>query len=177
MSEKEEGVSAQNTEQLVKSYVTNKGLPPFVGDVELRRLRKVIAEKNVAIEAFKKYDEERKEYYAGMMEDLKELRSTFDQFNEELLKVVDDGDMTNSDYKRFMKLYANWLTYKNEVIMYKNTFFSVRQSLKDLRDDINTLERMTRNITEMSLLEQVTERLYVMRQHLETTRSRLISDG
>lgn len=177
MSEREEGASVQNAEQPVKCYVTNKGMPPFVGDVEIKRLRKIIDEKNVIIEAFKKYDEERKEYYAGMADDLKELKSAFDQFNMELLKVVDDGEMTKSEYRRFMKLYANWLAYKNEVIMYKNLFFSVRQSLKELGDDLNTLERITRGISEMSLLEQVTERIYVMRQHLTSTRSRLISDG
>lgn len=176
MLEKEEGVLAQVAEQSEKGYITNKGMPSFVGDVEIKRLRKIIDEKNTVIESFKKYDEVRKEYYAGMMEDFKEMKSSFDQFNEELLKVVDDGDMTKSDYKRFMKLYANWLAYKNEVILYKNTMSSVRQNLKSLVVDLKKLECMTKDIADMSLLETVTERIYVMRQHLEVARSHLIME-
>ena len=169
-------VVEQSAEQEERGYVINKGMPRFVGDVEIKRLRKVVDEKNAAIEAFKKYDEERKAYYAGLTEEYEEMKSSFTQFNEELLKVVQDGDMSQSEYKRFMKLYGHWLTYKNNANLYKNVITTAKQGVKDLIKDLNKLEVLVLNAGDMTLIEQLTDRIHVMHQHLDTVRSRLVTD-
>ena len=48
----------QSSDDPVKGYVLNKGMPRFVGKTEIVRLRKVVDEKNAIIEKFQKYDEE-----------------------------------------------------------------------------------------------------------------------
>ena len=165
----------QNSEP-EKGYVINKGMPRFVGDVEIKRLRKVVDEKNAAIEKFKKYDEERKAYYAEFLEEYSEMKSLFDKFTEELSKVVDDGKMTASEHKRFMKLYGHWLTYKTHAMLYKNALATARQSVKDLVKDLKVLEALVVNAGDMTLIEQLTERIHIMHQHLDTVRSRLVID-
>ncbi len=165
----------ENTES-EKGYVINKGMPSFVGDVEIKRLRKVVDEKNALIDKYKKYDEERKAYYANFMEEYSGMKESFTQFTEELMKVVEDGEMSHSEHKRFMKLYGKWLTYKNHAALYKNTITTARHSVKDLVQDLKVLEALVINAGEMTLLEQLTDRIHVMHQHLDTVRSRLVTD-
>ena len=55
-------------------YSPNRGMPRFVGSTEIRRLSKVIEEKNALIEKFRKYDEERKAYYADFMEEYEAMK-------------------------------------------------------------------------------------------------------
>ena len=163
----------KSAEQQEKGYVINKGMPRFVGDTEIKRLRKVVDEKNALIEKFKKYDEERKAYYAELMDEYNEMKSSFTQFTDELKKVMEDGEMTHSEYKRFIKLYGHWLTYKNHVMLFKNALATARQSVKDLVKDLKVLEALVVNAGDMTLIEQLTDRIHVMHQHLDTVRSRL----
>ena len=50
------------TEEEVKAYIPNRNLQLTLSG-EVKRLRKVIEEKDALITKFKKYDEERKSYY------------------------------------------------------------------------------------------------------------------
>lgn len=159
-----------------KGYVINKGMPAFVGDVEIKRLRKIVDEKNAAIESFKKYDEERKAYYANFMEEYSEMKESFTQFTEELAKVVEDGEMSQSEYKRFVKLYGKWVTYKNHAMLYKNAIATAWHGVKNLVQDLKVLEALVINAGDMTLLKQLTDRIHVMHQHLDTVRSRLVTD-
>lgn len=72
----DKAVNKETQESDVKPYILNKGLPRFVGRTEFRRLDKVIQEKNALIERFKQYDEERKAYYAGFIEDYNEMKES-----------------------------------------------------------------------------------------------------
>lgn len=168
--------AVQENAEPEKGYVINKGMPSFVGDVEIKRLRKVVDEKNALIDKYKKYDEERKAYYANFMEEYSEMKESFTQFTEELMKVVENGEMSHSEHKRFMKLYGKWLTYKNHATLYKNTITTARHSVKDLVQDLKVLETLVLNAGDMTLLEQLTDRIHVMHQHLDTVRSRLVTD-
>lgn len=159
-----------------KGYVINKGMPGFVCDVEIKRLRKVVDEKNALIEKYKKYDEERKAYYANFMEEYSEMKESFTQFTDELVKVVEDGEMSHSEHKRFVKLYGKWLTYKNHAMLYKNAIATARHGVKDLVQDLKVLETLVLNAGDMTLIEQLTDRIHVMHQHLDTVRSRLVTD-
>ena len=164
------------TDENIQPYVLNKGLPRFVGHTEIKRLRKVVDEKNALIEKFKKYDEDRKAYYAGLLEENEELKESLTHFSEELMKVVQEGDMTDSEYKKFLKLYGRWLTYKNDMNRYKGHIAIARQGIKDLEQDLKKLENMVVDAGEMTLLERLTERIHVMHQHLDTVRSRLTTN-
>lgn len=159
-----------------KGYVINKGMPGFVCDVEIKRLRKVVDEKNALIEKYKKYDDERKAYYAKFMDEYSEMKESFTQFTEELVKVVEDGEMSHSEHKRFVKLYGKWLTYKNHAMLYKNAIATARHGVKNLVQDLKVLEALVINAGDMTLLEQLTDRIHVMHQHLDTVRSRLVTD-
>ena len=161
-----------------RGYVPNKGMPKFVGKTEFRRLRKIIDEKNALIEKFKKYDEERKEYYSAFMDDYKEMKESFDLFSQELLKVVDDGEMAPSEHKKFLKLYKNWFTYKSKAEYYKNRLVSARESVRDVRDDVGKLEDLLGRLALGSpgYIEVVVQRMMVMRKHLDILQSKLNID-
>ena len=63
-----------------KSMALNKDLE-LTERAEIARLRKVIEEKNRAIEGFKKYDDDRKRYYARFEENYKIMEERFNEFN------------------------------------------------------------------------------------------------
>ena len=159
-----------------RGYVLNKGMPRFVGRTEFRRLRMIIDEKNALIEKFRKYDEERKEYYSAFMDEYKEMKDSFDLFSQELLKVVDDGDMTPSEHKKFLKLYKNWFTYKSKAEYYKDKLAAARENVRDVRDDIRKFEDLIGKIElgNTGDIELVTQRLFSMRKHLDTLQAKMI---
>ena len=172
----DKAVNKETHESDVKPYILNKGLPRFVGRTEFRRLDKVIQEKNALIERFKQYDEERKAYYAGFIEDYNEMKESFDHFNEELMKVVEDGDLDQSDYRKVMKLYRNWLTYKSNCELYRDKLCGARQSVCDIRNDIDRLEALMGQLSpeEISHQEQIISRMFTMRKHLDNLQSKVI---
>lgn len=158
-----------------KSYVVNKGMPAFVGRTEINRLRKVIDEKNALIEKFKKYDEERKVYYANLQSDYDELKASHDQFSEELLSVLANGDIDEPEYKKFIKLYHHWLSYKQRQEYYRNKLADARSSVRDLLSDIVALEAMSEGVPvdSFSTVDNFVRRMIIMRQHLDTLVSKI----
>lgn len=165
-------------QQPERGYVANKGMPRFVGKTEITRLRKVVEEKNALIEKFKKYDEERKAYYSTFMEEYNEMKESFDLFSQELLEVVEDGDMSQSEHKKFLKLYKNWFTYKSKAELYKGKLANARESVRDVKDDIKKLEDLLGRylIGSTSDLELIITRMFTMRKHLDTLQSKMILD-
>ena len=168
----------QSSDDPVKGYVLNKGMPRFVGKTEIVRLRKVVDEKNAIIEKFQKYDEERKAYYAAFMEEYAELKESFDLFSHELLKVVEDGAMSESEHKKFLKLYRNWFTYKSKAELYKGKLAAARESVRDVKEDIKKIEDFLGKfvIGNTSDMELIVTRLFTMRKHLDTLQSKMITD-
>ena len=181
MSERPDQIQNQK-EDMPEGYVLNKGLPTFVGDTEIRRLRAVIREKNRAIEAFKKYDEERKAYYAKVVADdarVKEenqsMKEFVDSFMEELKAVYADGEISQSDYEQMTKLFANWYTYKTHSALYKGKLKSARSSIHDLQEDLDCLERAMTGIGDFRTATQIADRFVLVRQHLDNLLSKLMS--
>lgn len=187
---------AQSAE-LEKGYVINKGMPRFVGDTEIKRLRKVVDEKNALIEKFKKYDEERKAYYqdienavetlkadnealkkenAKLCKNVEMLRKKQEPlFAPELRKLMESGDMTITEYEKFMNLYAYWLQHRNDVMFYKSRLKTGRGSVKDLKGDLQSIKDILSNAGDMELLDRLSERMLSMTAHLDTLQQRLSS--
>lgn len=68
---------------------------------EIERLRKVVEEKNVQINGFKKYDRDRKLYYQRFEENYKLMEERFNEFNS-ALSECEDLDPTTKTY--FLKV-------------------------------------------------------------------------
>ena len=184
-------------QQEAPAYVLNKGLPRFVGQTEIKRLRKVVEEKNALIEKFKKYDEERKEYYKNIQDLVDRLESENSElkkenaklqtiveklrkkqeplFAPELRGLMESGDMTASEYEKFMNLYAYWLQHRNDVMFYKSRLKTGRGSVKDLKSDIQSIKAILMNAGDMELLDRLSERMLSMTAHLDTLQQRLSS--
>ena len=159
-----------------EGYSPNRRLPRFVGATEIRRLSKVIDEKNALIEKFKQYDEERKAYYADFMEEYEAMKESFDQFTLELKKVLEEEQRDPSDYKKMLRLYRNWLTYKHKVELYKEKLAAARESVRDVREDIAKLEDLLGQLEfeRTSDLERVVSRMFTMRKHLEGLQAKML---
>lgn len=157
-------------------YSPNRRMPRFVGSTEIRRLSKVIEEKNSLIEKFRKYDEERKAYYADFMEEYESMKESFDQFTLELKNILDDEGREPSEYKKVLRLYRNWLTYKNNAEHYKDKLASARESVREIKDDVRKLEEVLGqlDLESMSGLEHVVSRMFAMRKHLDTLQSKML---
>lgn len=66
---------------------------------EIERLKKVIDEKNKTIKGFKKYDEERKRYYARFEENYKMMEERFNEFNS----AVEECEGLECNTKRYFE--------------------------------------------------------------------------
>lgn len=64
---------------------------------EIVRLKKVIEEKNRTISEFRKYDDERKKYYARFEENYKLMEERFEEFNN-VVEACDDLDFNTKQY-------------------------------------------------------------------------------
>ena len=92
------------------------------------------------------------------------------------MKVVEDGDLDQSDYRKVMKLYRNWLTYKANCELYRDKLCGARQSVCDIRKDIDRLEALMGQLRldEISHQEQIVTRMFTMRKHLDNLQSKVI---
>lgn len=175
----------------------NKGMPGFVAHTENIRLKKVIEEKNRCISEFKKYDEERKAYYqdiqnlvdrltdekkvlqeekANFLKTIENLRKKQEPlFAPELRKLMECGDLTATEYEKFMKLYAYWLQHRNDVMFYKSRLKQGRSSVKDLRKDLKGINEILLMAGNMELLDKLSQKMLAMTAHLDTLQSRLSS--
>lgn len=160
-------------EEPAQGYILNKGMPPFVGDTEIKRLQKVVEQKNAAIEAFKKYDEERKKYCENLLEEYNEMKSFVESFAEELKEIYADGELDDQDYRTMVKLYVKWYTYKNNAQFYHEKLKGARGSVKDLKEDLTKLEDLVSGIGDFRAAGRVVERFGIIRQHLDTLTGKL----
>lgn len=173
-------ISLQEESQPEKGYVLNKGLPPFVADTEIRRLRKVVEEKNALIEKFKKYDEERKNYVAALqklVDDAKQetadMKEFVDSFKEDIQEVCVNEEVSQDDYEQMVKLFSQWYTYKNHSKLYQGKLKSARSSIRDLKDDLTRLETILKGVGDFRTATQVSDRFVQIRLHLDTLMSKL----
>ena len=75
-----------------------------------------------------------------------------------------------------MKLYRNWLTYKANCELYRDKLCGARQSVCDIRKDIDRLEALMGQLRpdEISHQEQIVTRMFTMRKHLDNLQSKVI---
>lgn len=168
-------VSLTDVREQHEGYTPNKRLPRFVGPTEIRRLSKVIEEKNALIEKFKEYDEERKAYYAEFLEEYEAMKESFDQFTLELRKACEDEELELSDYKKILRLYHNWLNYKNDAEHYKQKLAAARESVHAVCADVAKLEGLVGRLDyyRLSDLESVVALMSTTRKHLEILQAKM----
>lgn len=163
-------VHAADTE---RTYVPNRRLPDFVGDTEIRRLKKVIEEKNSLIAKFKKYDEERKAYVANLQEEYGNMKDFVDSFSEELKEAYQEGELDRQDFDVMMKLFGQWYGYKNSSRLYHGKLKAARSSVRDLKDDLTKLEELLKGVGNISTIISVSDRFMIARQHLDVLAAKL----
>lgn len=179
----------------IRAYVPNKGMPCFVGTTEITRLRKVVDEKNALIENFKKYDEERREYYKDIQDlvdrlesekselktentqlrkDVEKLRKKQEPlFAPELRKLMESGDINATAYEKFMTLYSFWLTHRNNVKIYQSRLTAGCDSIKNLTSDLQSIKDILATAGKMDLLDRLSTRMYSMTSHLDALKQQL----
>lgn len=192
----------QNT--VLKQHALNEDMPEFIPSVEIRRLKAVLTQKNMPISHFKDYDECRKEYVKQIETENEQLRCEVKRlesgikgvehekelltqnlfkarknkepmFVPELKSLMESGDMTVSEYERFMKLYAYWLEHRNMVNFYKSRLKTGRQSTKDLMGDIKSIKEILIKAGDMELLDELSSCMLRITAHLDTLMQRLSS--
>lgn len=124
------------TEEEVKAYNPNRNFQLTLSG-EVKRLRKVIEEKDALITKFKKYDEERKAYYRRFEQNYEMMEKRFDEFLEAINDCDDIDDGTKGFYKEVvMRLYRGKVTIDKE----KPVLQSSQSKLLKLQDCFNNLE-------------------------------------
>lgn len=124
------------TEEEVKAYIPNRNFQLTLSG-EVKRLRKVIEEKDALITKFKKYDEERKAYYRRFEQNYEMMEKRFDEFLEAINDCDDIDDGTKGFYKEVvMRLYRGKVTIDKE----KPVLQSSQSKLLKLQDCFNNLE-------------------------------------
>lgn len=90
-----------------KGYIPNKNLK-LTPDVEIKRLRKVIDEKNALIEKFKSYDAQRNDYVRRLQKNYELMEERFVDFNNALEECEGLEDDVREYYKNVVKrLYTS----------------------------------------------------------------------
>ena len=124
------------TEEEVKAYIPNRNFQLTLSG-EVKRLRKVIEEKDALITKFKKYDEERKAYYRRFEQNYEMMEKRFDEFLEAINDCDDIDDGTKGfDKEVVMRLYRGKVTIDKE----KPVLQSSQSKLLKLQDCFNNLE-------------------------------------
>ena len=124
------------TEEEVKAYIPNLHLE-MTQKAEIKRLRKVIAEKDELIAKFKKYDEERKSHYHRFEQNYEMMEERFNEF----LEAINDCDEIDEGTKEFYKavvyrLYQGKVTTDKEKSVLQKSY----SGLTKLRDCFNNME-------------------------------------
>ncbi len=126
----------QKSQDEVKAYIPNLHLE-LTPQAEIRRLRKVIDEKNDLIARFKKYDEERKAYYRRFEQNYEMMEERFDEFLEAINECDEIDDGTKGFYKEVvMRLYRGKVANDKE----KSVLQVAQSHLLKLQDCFNKLE-------------------------------------
>ena len=72
---------------------------------EIRQLKRVIAEKDAAIKAFKEYDKKRSEEYSRMVENYNMMQEQFERFCDDVREFEDIDRQTASDFINLFHRY------------------------------------------------------------------------
>ncbi len=124
------------TEEEVKAYLPNLHLE-LTQKAEIKRLKGVIKEKDRAITAFKKYDEERKAYYHHFEQNYEMMEERFNEFLEAINDCDEIDDGTKEFYKRVvMRLYKGKVATDKEKSVIQKAF----SDLKKLQDCLNNMD-------------------------------------
>lgn len=93
------------TEEEVKAYIPNRNLQLTLSS-EVKRLRKVIDEKDALIAKFKRYDEERKQYYHRFEQNYEMMEERFNELADAINSCDEIDDGTKEFYREVvMRLY------------------------------------------------------------------------
>ena len=124
------------TEEEVKAYIPNRNLQLTLSS-EVKRLRKVIDEKDALIAKFKMYDEERKQYYHRFEQNYEMMEERFNEFMDAINDCGDIDEGTKEFYNEVVKRL-----YKGKVNSDKNKsiFQKALSELNKLQDSINNME-------------------------------------
>lgn len=152
------------------------------------RLRKALNEKNLQmkaviddctakmqslVEKYRKHDDQRKAYYARFEEEYDAMKEYFDSFSEELRKAMDDESFSDNDRKAVLKLYQHWYSYKKESATLWGKISTGRQGIKGILKDAEILTGLVQKERDIHNIEAVTDRVTVLRQHLDTLKTAL----
>jgi GTP1/Obg family GTP-binding protein len=132
----EEKFGQKLTEEEVRAYIPNRNLQLTLSG-EVKRLHKVIEEKNECIAKFKRYDEERKAYYRRFEQNYEMMEERFNEF----LEVTNDCDEIDDGTKEFykevvMRLYQGKVNSDKD----KSVFQKALSELNKLQDCLNNME-------------------------------------
>ena len=89
----------------MKAYIPNRNLQLTLSS-EVKRLRKVIDEKDALIAKFKRYDEERKQYYHRFEQNYEMMEERFNELADAINSCDEIDDGTKEFYREVvMRLY------------------------------------------------------------------------
>lgn len=151
----------------------NKGMPGFVAHTENIRHYQDIQNLVDRLTDEKKVLQEEKANLLKTIENLRKKQEPL--FAPELRKLMECGDLTATEYEKFMKLYAYWLQHRNDVMFYKSRLKQGRSSVKDLRKDLKGINEILLMAGNMELLDKLSQKMLAMTAHLDTLQSRLSS--
>lgn len=112
---------------------------------EIRQLKRVIAEKDAAIKAFKEYDQKRTEEYNRMVENYNMMQEQFDQFCEDIREFDEIDDRTANDFIKLFHRYYKKMRSVDQVngILndLKNKVGAIDKAVGKLKGEIGTLDK------------------------------------
>lgn len=123
---------------------------------EIIRLKKVIDEKNKAIEGFKKYDADRKKYYARMEENYKIMEERFSEINNAIDKCEDLDSSSKEYYHRLVSNINVW-KYNNDVE--RTALGGIMTRLDKFKQHIVNLESLVSMIDDNDIKKQIRKEL------------------
>jgi uncharacterized protein YukE len=125
-----------------KGYIPNKNLK-LTPDVEVKRLRKVIEEKNALIDKFKSYDAKRNDYVRRLQKNYELMEERFTEFNNALDECEELGDDVREYYKTVIKrLYSNIIDL-DDLMMFMNYLNAKLERQKEVLGTLgNTVEQV-----------------------------------
>lgn len=122
----------------------------FTPQAEIRQLKRVIAEKDKAIKAFKEYDVKRSEEYNRMVENYNMMQEQFDQFCEDIRDFEEIDNRTANDFIRLFHRYYNKMRSQD----------MLNNILNDLKSKLNSLDKTVGKLKgEISTLDKAADKM------------------
>ena len=112
---------------------------------EIKRLKRVILEKDAAIKAFKEYDKKRSEEFNRLTENYNLMQQQFDQFCEDVKEIDEIDELTKEDFDKIYHSYYKRMGALNDFVQFIN---EVRNRLSTLEDFACRLEADARKFKE-----------------------------